>query len=159
MAFEANPDTFRRLSERKLDRVHFLNYAISDIQGELEFVEGAVSHVFTTIDKQNSYSISGETVKVQSRTLDSLIGTDNSIILKIDVEGQEINVLKGAEQLLASGAIRVVYLDGYEDASINDMLIQHGFNLHDGRTLKRVEGKVFSLLAIKRAKSGSGGNG
>lgn len=149
IAFEANPDTFKRLSAKKVAGVDFFNLAVSDKEGELEFVDGAVSHVFTTVDKQNQYSIPGETIKVQAKPLDSLIDTDKPVILKIDVEGQELNVLKGATRLFASGVIRVVYLDGYDDPSINDFLLEKGFSLYNGKTLERVSGRVFSLLAIK----------
>jgi FkbM family methyltransferase len=151
VSVEPNPSTFARLSFRGRDEIEFMNYAISDIYGELEFVDGAVSHVFAAVDKRNSYHLPGQTTTVTARRLDDLFQSCHSLVLKIDVEGQERNVLDGASRLLSNGSIRVVYLDGYEDQSINDLLLSHGFALFEGRTLVPNPGRVFSLLAIKQS--------
>ena len=151
VSVEPNPSTFARLSFRGSDRVKFLNFAISDIKGELNFIDGAVSHVFAAVDKRNSYHIQGQTSTVKAHTLDELFYSSSSLVLKIDVEGQERCVLDGASRLLSSGSVRVVYLDGYDDALINDMLVDYGFSLFEGRTLTPNPGRVFSLLAIKLA--------
>ena len=149
VSVEPNPSTFARLSSRAIDKIHFLNYAISDVNDELEFIDGAVSHVFAAADKLNSYHLPGQTTFITARCLDDLFQACHSLVLKIDVEGQERRVLDGASQLLSNGLIRVVYLDGYEDPSINDLLLSHGFALFEGRSLAPNPGRVFSLLAIK----------
>ena len=57
-AFEANPDTFSRLHENaKKHNFYAFNLAISNKSEKLKFIAGAVSHVFTTIDNQSTYSI------------------------------------------------------------------------------------------------------
>jgi FkbM family methyltransferase len=152
-SIEAHPNTYSRLSSREGNRVTYMNLAMSDTAGELEFIDGAVSHVFTAIDKQNSYNIPGETITVHSRRLDDLEFDSDSIVLKIDVEGQELRVLEGASGILTNGSVRAVYLDGYDDASINDLLIGYGFKLYDGRTLRPVVGKTFSLLALRECRT------
>jgi FkbM family methyltransferase len=153
ISIEANPNTFTRLSIYKNDRIRFLNLAISDAPGQLDFIDGAVSHVFTTVDKKNSYNIPGETIAVEARRLDDIAIDSNSIVLKIDVEGQERRVLDGSLRLFSQEQIRAVYIDGYDDPNINDFLIDYGFALHEGRTLKPVSGKTFSLLALKKHKN------
>ncbi len=153
VSIEANPDTFSRLSCREIDRVRFLNLAMSDSDGELEFIDGAVSHVFTSIDKKNSYNISGETMTVPCKRLDSLDLNSDSIVLKIDVEGQESRVLNGATGILSDGTVRAVYLDGYDDPAIDEMLCDYGFQLYEGRTLMPVAKTRSSLLAIKPCRT------
>mgnify|MGYP006283206461 CR=1 FL=1 len=149
ISIEAHPDTFSRLSSRQYEHVKYLNLAMSDSAGELEFIDGAVSHVFTALDKQNCYNIAGETIMVQAKRLDDLESNSNSVVLKIDVEGQELRVLQGASQMLTKGSIRAIYLDGYDDASVNEFLIGYGFRLYEGRSLKPATEKTFSLLALK----------
>lgn len=126
--------------------------AISDRSGTLDFVEGAVSHVFTSFDKVSAYSIKERTVPVSSRRLDECEIEGNSLVIKIDVEGQEMEVLLGATGLLKSGRVKAVYVDGYEDRGVAEILKQHGFKLFDGRTLDVTRGNVFSLLAIHPEK-------
>lgn len=94
-AFEANPDTFSRLSSHTNELgIEAFNIALSDHEGTLEFIGGAVSHVFTTLENANDYSISGSLVSIPCRRLDQMGIQGDSLILKIDVEGQEKKVLE-----------------------------------------------------------------
>jgi len=149
-AFEANPDTFLRLSVHAgALGIQTHNIALSDHNGSLDFVAGAVSHVFTTVENASAYSISSKRVSVPCRRLDEMQIAGDSLVLKIDVEGQEKNVLDGALDLFRSKRIKAVYLDGYNDNSIESFLRGHGFILRDGRTLEPTSGGIFSLLAIR----------
>jgi FkbM family methyltransferase len=150
VALEPHPDTFARLSARPVEGVAFVNLAASDQAQTLTFVDGAVSHVFTTADKANKYSIASEVFQVRTQRLDSMRFPTDSLVVKIDVEGQESRVLHGAAGLFDRAQVRAVYLDGYEDASIHEFLLERGFTLYEGRTLAPVTRKVFSLLAIRR---------
>ncbi|MGL4232446.1 MAG: FkbM family methyltransferase [Casimicrobium sp.] len=149
VAVEANPDTFARLSAVAYDGVTFLNMAASDHEGVLTFCDGAVSHVFTTIDRANSYNINSETVEVQARRLDSLSLVGNDILLKIDVEGQEMSVLQGASALFSANRIATVYIDGFSDQDIPEFLKKNGFRLRNGRSLEAFRENDFSLLATR----------
>jgi FkbM family methyltransferase len=149
-AFEANPDTFSRFSLHAQQMgVHAYNLALSDRAGSLDFVAGAVSHVFTTVENVSDYSISSAQVSVPCRRLDEVEIVGDSLILKVDVEGQEKNVLDGALRLFQERRIKAVYLDGYKDKSVETFLTGHGFTLLDGKTLQPTEGNIFSLLAIR----------
>lgn len=148
-AFEANPDTFLRLQQTVNHlpvKTHCI--ALAEKEGELEFVSGAVSHVFTTVEYMSAYQ-KPEKVVLSCRRLDSFDIFGERIVIKIDVEGQELEVLKGAEGLFSSNRIMAVYLDGYENPEVENWLKGYGFNFFDGRSLEKVEGSVFSLLAIK----------
>ena len=73
----------------------------------------------------------------------------NSLVLKIDVEGQEKQVLDSALELFKSKRIKAVYLDGYKDDEVEVFLKNHGFILLDGKSLSPTAGGLFSLLAIR----------
>lgn len=148
-AFEANPDTFARL-QASCEPLGVIaeNVAISDKEGALDFVGGAVSHVFTTVDHASRYNIMSERTKVQCRRLDSFELPGASLIIKVDVEGQERAVLNGASQLFAAGRVKAVYIDGFEDQTIPQLLTSYGMTLLNGRTLLPFQND-FSLLALR----------
>jgi hypothetical protein len=116
----------------------------------LDFVEGAVSHVFTAANHKQSYHFRQNTVTVPCLRLDEFPIRGDSIILKIDVEGQELEVLRGCEGLFRAGRIKAVYLDGYESAEVVDLLSSWDFVFYDGRSFVPQDKPGFSLLAIKR---------
>ncbi len=149
-AFEANPDTFSRLAvhaEKLGIQAH--NVALADHSGSLEFVAGAVSHVFTTVENASAYNIPSDRLSVPCRRLDEIDIMGNSLVLKIDVEGQEKNVLDGAAGLFRERRIKAVYLDGYKDRDIETHLRDRGFTLLNGKTLEPTIGGIFSLLALR----------
>ncbi|MFN2508807.1 MAG: FkbM family methyltransferase [Chthoniobacterales bacterium] len=153
-AFEANPDTFRRLAASASDLdVTVQQAAISDHAGELEFLTGAVSHVFAESSNRNDYHFSKQTpLRVKAQRLDHSRIEGNSIVVKIDVEGQELNVLAGATGLFEQDRVKAVYLDGYKDEQVAGFLRERGFSFFDGRTLRPAEPPIFSLLAVKLPK-------
>lgn len=150
-AFEANPDTFSRLQETVSDLpVKTHNLALGENNGMLEFFGGAVSHVFTTVANTSEYQYKKqEKILLPCRRLDSIDISGSRIVMKIDVEGQELEVLRGAEDFFESNRVMAVYLDGYKNPEVENWLRRYGFDFWDGRSLKKIEGNVFSLLAIK----------
>jgi hypothetical protein len=126
------------------------NFAVGDKPGKLTFVRGAVSHVTTTLSQANSYSLK-ETFDVECRRLDSFEIPGGNLLLKIDVEGQELDVLRGASRWFDEGRCAVVYIDGFERRDeVFDLLKRRDFVLLDGRTLEPAQENTFSLLAIRR---------
>lgn len=149
VAIEPHPDTFLRLAAQPSPWIKYVNAAAGDANGTITFVDGAVSHVFTSMENMTSYNIKSETAVVPTVRLDEIVAGDSPIVMKIDVEGHERKVLDGAIGLFEAGRVRVVYLDGYNDISIHGFLTDRGFKLLNGRTLESINRKVFSLLAIK----------
>lgn len=150
MAFEPNPDTYLRLAEN--GRRHgFETYplALSDADTRKTFVDGAVSHVFTAVEHANAYNIPSRRRDIDCRRLDGLVPADAAIFLKVDTEGQEYDVLKGAEALFAQGRVAGVYLDGHDPAKVPPFLLKHGFELRDIDTLHPDDGSAYGLLALK----------
>ena len=150
VAIEPNPETVQRLRESVRNApVTVLNVAVSDKESELAFQRGITSGVFKVAEP-------GQPVEavVPCQKLDSLPIPDGNLILKIDVEEHELQVLNGAEELLKSGRVKVVYLDGYSSNLIPPLLQRHGFRFFDGRTFARSEHEVppYSLLAIHHSR-------
>lgn len=101
-AFEANPDTYKRL-EINSHRYGFeaFNYAISDKEGNLKFLHGTVLHTFTTVENASGYHYENKsTTQILYKRLDSFGFAGNSLIIKIDGEGQELEALIGAGNLV-----------------------------------------------------------
>jgi FkbM family methyltransferase len=150
IAIEPNPETVERLRQSVRNApVTVLNVAISDRESELAFQRGITSGVFKVAPPDEP----GATM-IPCQKLDSLPIPDGNLILKIDVEEHELQVLLGAEELLKSGRVKVVYLDGYSSNLIPPLLERHGFRFFDGRTLARSDHEVplYSLLAIHRSR-------
>jgi FkbM family methyltransferase len=153
-AFEANPSTYERLEKNSIEHgFHSFNIGISNRECELEFIDGAVSHVFTTVDNACNYNIKEKIIQVKCSRLDGFNIIGDSIIIKIDVEGQELEVLEGARKLFEDTRVKAVYLDGFSSQEkVLDFLDGYGFSFFNGRTLEKTDGKIFSLLAILKSK-------
>jgi FkbM family methyltransferase len=153
-AFEANPDTYKRLEKNSIKNgFQAFNVGVSAQECELEFLDGAVSHVFTTVENATDYNIKDKTIKVKCKRLDQFDLIGDSIVIKIDVEGQELAVLEGAIKLFDSKRIKAVYLDGFShQEKVLSFLDNYGFSFFDGRNLMKSDGKIFSLLAVSKEK-------
>lgn len=120
-SFEPDPDTYARL-ELKWGRtrgVKTFNLALSDQNGSLEFfVTGSnlASSLLKPIDTgktSDTYSIK-DVILIESRTLDfftSQHGINFIDFIKLDTQGSELNVLKGAQRLLNERAISLIYAE------------------------------------------------
>jgi len=76
---------------------------------------------------------SGVSHEVSMTTLDALVGEEWKIgVLKLDVEGYELEVLRGAHQLLAAGAIRDIVFEDMEScqpSAVRRLLEDAGFSV------------------------------
>jgi FkbM family methyltransferase len=122
-AFEPHPrvlDTLKRNVDRisrrpGTGRVTVYPCALGDLDGNAELIEtgyfslnqgtAKIATTETTADKIESHSVPVE-------TLNGLFPNEEFALLKIDVEGFELNVLRGADNLLSSRRVRhVIYED------------------------------------------------
>lgn len=151
LAFEADPDTYSRLAKNHVGPgCESHHVALADRAGVLTFVRGAVSHVTTTVEHACAYNLD-ERFEVPCARLDSFAAPGSSILIKVDVEGQELAVLQGAAAWLEAGQCAAVYLDGCaQREAVWALLRGHDFELLDARTLDPAREDTFSLLALRR---------
>ena len=149
-AFEVHPETFCRLKlNAEIYGFNAFNVGVGSRHETVQFVGGAVSHVTTRVDFANSYNISSTVFSAEIVPL-SDFDFNNHLIIKIDVEGQELAVLEGAKIFFEQGRVACVYLDGYGEKSCWEFLEHYGFYFLDGRTLMKADRDTFALLAVKQ---------
>lgn len=122
-SFEPNPPTFARLTERygEADGINLHPIALADRSGESRFHVTRLSEMSSLLEPEGwlrqmspggKYDFS--TISVPLDTLDQFCagrGIDYIDILKIDVQGAELQVLRGAARMLAGGRIGMLYLE------------------------------------------------
>jgi len=124
-AFEPDPASARALKRNveinKLENLVTLN----------EFALGASDDVirFTVgLDTTNRVASAGETKIqiVQQKMLDTVVVKMAPAMIKIDVEGYEENVLRGAKNVLAKNCLNAIVLETVS-LKIEEMLVSNGF--------------------------------
>ena len=91
------------------ERIEAYNMAISDREQEVALVnKGPLSQVFFSVASSDS-----PLTKVKAQSLDTLFGNSRLDILKIDIEGYEPYVIKGATNLLKrkTGYPRFIFIE------------------------------------------------
>jgi FkbM family methyltransferase len=135
-AFEPVAGTYRRLSQNLRlnhleERIKALNVCVGDKPGTLLFTanENVTNHVLT---KQGGC----DSIRVEVKTLDAILRNEKSTSMKIDVEGYEVPVLKGAKRTLKKSSLSVVLIEtngsgaryGYDDSTIVSIMKGYGFS-------------------------------
>lgn len=113
-SFEPFPTTYERLCRSLADqRFHPVPLALSDQVSKAELNIGAVSITNSLLRRETD---TGEAIEIQTDTLDHFCsehGISNIDILKVDVEGAEDRVFRGAKDMLSRRAIRSVFVEVY----------------------------------------------
>lgn len=134
IAFEPIHETFKRLLENiDINNVsHKINAVMKGVgseTGELYFTN---NHDTTNkVSKNNEKNTS----KVTITSIDNEIDINAEFIFKIDVEGFEMEVLKGSRNLLRSGKIFAIIIElngsgeefGYSDNEIHALISSYGY--------------------------------
>lgn len=136
LCFEPVLETFSILNENihinhVSDHVKAFNIGLSNEVGEIYFT----NNLDTTNHVSFDNSIKENCSKVKIDKLDNFIITHQNIIIKIDVEGFEIPVLLGADNLFQQNNIIAVIIEtnssglnyGYSDSDIFDFFYSHNF--------------------------------
>ncbi|MEH2160636.1 MAG: FkbM family methyltransferase [Nostoc sp.] len=121
-AFEAHPEIFTELEynveqwQDQLINTQFIiqNIAISDQSGTVKLLipksfssnRGLASIITNDEDLKSNNLVNSESIFVKSCTLDNIFPTQVIGVMKIDVEGHEMKVIKGAINLIKQGRIR-----------------------------------------------------
>ncbi|MDG2990077.1 FkbM family methyltransferase [Candidatus Synechococcus calcipolaris G9] len=130
-AFEPHPETYQRLVKTLGDTpVETHCVALSNQAGELTFIGGAVSNIFTSEAYRSAFhGATAETMTLPARRLDSFAIDGDRLLLKVDVEGQELEVLEGAEAFFKEDRVYGIYLDGYRNPGVTTFLQGYGFEI------------------------------
>lgn len=118
-SFEPHPGTYSNLCKLELEDTKFHNVAVGDYNGTTALYDCAdcngssLASVYKNVISE-FYKENIKTEEVQIRTLDAIACNENIELidyLKIDTEGSELAVLKGASTLLKKGAIRYIHFE------------------------------------------------
>jgi FkbM family methyltransferase len=166
VAIEAHPRTHAFL----LDNVDLNGFEnVTTILRAAGETEGFLTFSDYVSDDQNHVVVSGTGVSVPVQRVDDMVVSGPVALLKVDVEGFELSVLKGAPNVLAR--TRAVLFESWDDlasrfgssaADVIDLLRESGFSMHRlvGSRLEFIPAKAGSprcenLVAL-RLKTGAG---
>ncbi|HEY0283343.1 MAG TPA: FkbM family methyltransferase [Rhizomicrobium sp.] len=118
-AFEAHPTTFSVLISNVHDaRFDGFNIALSDKNGKAQFYEYGYLATCNSLVGDNQFAVQSKNpskvLEVECQTLDGFCGAhgiEKIDVLKIDTEGHDLSVLRGAEQTLAARGVSFVYIE------------------------------------------------
>ena len=135
IAIEPVPSTYKNLMDNILinniqENVKALNVGLGSKNGKLKFTKSfdSVNHVATENET--------DTIEVDIDTLDTILLKEQCpILLKIDVEGFETEVIKGADATLLNKSLKAIIIElngsgqryGYDERQIHNKLLEHGF--------------------------------
>jgi FkbM family methyltransferase len=114
-AFEPIPELYEVLKKKFSKKASVFCYAVSDNIGNTTFQYVKNAPAYSGINKR-SYAIQNpdiEEINVELKSLDGIIPKNVKIdFIKIDVEGGEFGVLKGAKELLCKDKPIVIFESG-----------------------------------------------
>ena len=124
VSFEASKNLFQILNENirlnNIENIIIENYGVFDKDGEILKFQNDLTFFGKGKVSSNSDVDLNQITSVESITLDSYFLESINGVLKIDVEGAELNVLKGFQKHLKTSELIVIYED-WEDTFSNDM--------------------------------------
>ena len=134
IAIEPIPNTLKDLIKNITinqleDRVRVVNCGVSDKKEVLNFTTNR--SVMNTV----ALKASEHTIQLQVDTLDNILENENPVFIKIDVEGFELNVLKGAFKILKKKSLLYLMIEfnnsglkfGFKDDDVYQLLLSYQF--------------------------------
>jgi hypothetical protein len=134
ITFEPLPKTFEWLQKNiEVNKIGGItqayNIALGAQKDVLRFTQtlDTVNHIATANDTN--------TIEVPVDTLDNVLNSKVPLLMKIDVEGFETEVLKGASKTLSDGRLKGIIIElngsggryGYDERNIHELLLSQGF--------------------------------
>ena len=121
IAVEPDPGTAshlrRNIAANAIDRlVTVVEAAMGAEQGKARFTIGRD----TTNRVVSSQSETDGTREVDVRPLDSIVGAEHPLLIKIDVEGYETHVVAGAKHTMAEASLRAILIETVDDAILSN---------------------------------------
>jgi FkbM family methyltransferase len=153
-SFEPVFSTFQRLMTNiRLNQLESkakcFNIGVGDRKGKVAFTsdQNATNHALSDIETSDNVIIA------DVATLDTILENENPNLIKIDVEGYETLVLKGAEETLKKESLHSVIMElngsgeryEFDEAKILEMMSDYGFQTYSynplDRSLEDIQGK------------------
>ena len=157
IAVEASAQTFESLrhSTDMLKNVHIHHAAINDRTGDkLTFVNTYLSHASARLLLDGKAGTSDQTETVSTFKVDDLVPVGVPALIKMDVEGAEVNAIKGAQRTICDGSV-LIYEDHGSDRACapSELLLSMSeieiYSIEDGFE------KVATLDEIRETKTDS----
>ena len=143
-SFEPSPAAFRELSAvaQRFENVHPQNVGLADQPGQLELLENSSSVMNSFLDVgQDGWGKIINKVAVPVTTLDAYCeakGITQVSLAKIDTQGFDVQVLRGAARMMSAGRVKLVlieitfsemYRKGASPDQVYALLREYGFRL------------------------------
>ena len=148
-SFEPFPASYESLSRALSDqRFHPVPLALSDQIATTTLNIGGASITNSLLVRETH---TGKTIQIQTDTVDHFCsehGISNIDILKVDVEGAESRVFKGAQEMFSRRAVRSVFVEVYFDPVYEGMPLMWDLHAQLGEAGFRLHG-LYSLWAGK----------
>lgn len=158
IAFEPIPE-LADVVRRRFTTVDVRACALSDSSGAMSFTRFAALDGFSGLVRRPDVTDTATEIPVRVATLDDELGSAVPRLVKIDVEGAEVRVLRGAQRTLAEHRPHVVFEHQpeasalYDDSSVDlwELLYQQDYRVFslDG------DGPWSSATFARRAESGA----
>lgn len=140
--------TCRRIMEGREGAIHMCAVGSSDGSARIRHYP-TIPARSSLLMTHASNDLEVEEIDVPLRRLDTLLSPPDlagRVLLKIDVEGMELEVLRGAtgildriEFIIAETSVRKRHRDSYRFADLVAFLAGHGFHLYDALRLTRTK--------------------
>jgi FkbM family methyltransferase len=157
VAIEASPVTLRVLQKTaaaNAGRFEVLNRAIGVRNGEVLVFEHMLAHAGSrviSVDENGTVGIRSSTFQIETICLDTLLGRyaagGQPVLVKLDIEGQEIAALNGGSSLLDRDTL-LIYEDhgGDNSCHVTAALLARGFDVFWPDVL---EGTELTLIRVQ----------
>jgi len=153
-SFEPHPLVFKKLQHHiqinRMNHIKYYNMGLSDAPGKLHMsICETRNSGGRSVSKNNQKENKGESTQVEVVQLDSIMEQENLShidLIKIDVEGHELRVLKGAEKLIVKYKPNL-YIEvnnsnlqnhGDSSATLFQWLKSKGYSIYDAIDLRPI---------------------
>ena len=159
LAFEPDPENIKLLEKTlrgaNLQNVEICKYALSNQLAEVSFFQDNLTSATGCVAGKNKPWIeqylngSSNEIRVKTETLDSVVRQDRSpSLIKIDVEGHEVEVLQGARNTL-SEAKPLMIIESFppKQSTVLSLLDELGYQSMDADRHASINPKTTNLFA------------